>query len=125
MAKSACLGFVADLGSGNLLRIIGRLVAEEGDSVTFAIDKGVVPDLPLLENKTDTEIVVTVGLARVPASDTVSDLSGWSKACQAPEVGLSELRRAYYRSDKVPRVRTPILWLQLIRLRHTAEPDFQ
>ena len=102
MVKSACLGFVADLGSGSLWRIIGRLVVEEGDSVTLAIGRGVIPDLPLLEMKTDTEIVVTVGLARVLASDTVSDLSGWAKAGQTPEVGLSELRRANYRSDKAP-----------------------
>ena len=101
MANSACLGFVAVLGSVNLRWIIGRLVADERNIVTLAIDKGDIPDLPPLAIKTDAESVCTIGLARVPASDTVSDFSGWTKACQAPEVWLSDLRRAYYRSDKV------------------------
>ena len=67
-----------------------------------SFDQGAIPDLPLLEIRAVTGSVCTVGLARVPASDTPSDLCRWTKACQAPKVGLSDLRRACYRSDKGP-----------------------
>ena len=55
MTKDSCVGFVADLGEGNLRRVIGAVLSEEDDSLTLAVDPEVIPGLPVLDVGTDTE----------------------------------------------------------------------
>ena len=90
MAAGSSMGFIADLGEGMLKRIVGQLVAEDKDSVIVAIQGGVLKDLLSLEVGD-----ITVSLAKLKRTDTVTQLSGWEKAIQV-------LLQAYYRSDMDP-----------------------
>lgn len=98
MAAGSSVGFVADLGEGGLKRIVGLLVTDETDSVILAVQEGALKDLLTLEVGD-----VTISLARVKRVDTVTDLSGWTKAVQPPVIKAQALLKAYYRSDIDPR----------------------
>ena len=71
MTKDSCVGFVADLGEGNLRRVIGAILSEEDDSLTLAVDPEVIPGLPVLDVGTETEYPSKVGLARVKSREVV------------------------------------------------------
>ena len=98
MAAGSSVVFVGDLGQGALKRVVGLLVTDKTDSVILVVQEGALKDLLTLEVGD-----VTISLARVKRVDTVTDLSGWTKAVQPPVIKAQALLKAYYRSDVDPR----------------------